>query len=490
MDELKYVYDIQKELSYLSGVYALLDWDEKTHMPSKGIEERAEQTALIYRLMYERMTSKKLVGALKKLKGRRLSKKDELVVNELGKQVTKLIRVPKDLMVEIARTSVIASSKWQEARKKDDFTIFKPHLKRLVKLKIKQAKLINPKLTPYDALLDDYEEGMTSEKLTTLFDYLKKELVQLVEEIKHTKQFKKQKELNGDVLKERQERLVKNIIKLTGINNDTVALDISAHPFTLRISQKDVRITTRYPNVFDAFFSAVHESGHALYELGLPKEYNNTLIHESASLGLHESQSRFWENQIMRSKQFWQGYAKHFSKLTGIKIRWSELYKKANIVKPSFIRTEADEVTYCLHVILRFEIERDLINGKLKVDDAKEVWNKKMQEYLGIVPKKDNDGILQDVHWSFSFGYFPTYAIGTIYSSQIRREIEKEIKNFPELVRKHQFAPILNWLRKNIHEKGKTMTADEIIRNACGKGLNPETYITYLREKYEEIYGV
>jgi carboxypeptidase Taq len=490
MNALKFIYQAQKEITELSGIYALLDWDEKTNMPPKGIDDRAEQEALIYKLIFERMTSDEMCKALSKLKKQRLSRKQKIILKELDKQVKKLMRVPKKLAVQIAKEAVLASSKWQEARKQNNLQIFLPSLKKLVALKRKQARLINPKLTPYDALLDDFEEGMRSEKLDKIFGKLKKELIQLLEKIKKTKEYKSQKEMRLATKQKDKEALAEDIIKKMMLTKESSRLDVSAHPFTLRISKSDVRITTRYTTVFDGFFSAIHEGGHALYELGMPKEYKNTVIYDAPSTGLHESQSRMWENQIARSKNFWKGYAKSFSRITKKKLSWKDLYTAVNIIKPSFIRVDADEITYCLHVILRYEIEKNLINGKLKAEDADKEWNKKMKELLGITPKNDNQGMLQDVHWSCGlFGYFPTYALGTIYARQICSQAEKEIKSFSELVKKQDFAKIIGWLRKKIHTKGKTMTAEETVKKICGKGLDAEEFTDYLAKKYSEIYA-
>jgi len=487
--ELKYIYQVQKEISILSGISALLGWDQETHMPKKGSENRAEQEVMIQNLIYSKITSEKLWKAINYLKKQKLSEKDKIVLRELEKDVSRARKIPREFVEKFSKEIVKANSLWQKARKENDFEIFKPSLKNLVKLSQKKAHYLNPKVEPYDALLDIFEEGMTSEKLTKLFSTLKEELVNLLEKIKKSKKYKNQSKANFKMSKEKQEKISKDIVQKMGISFDEVCYDVSPHPFTTTIGKNDVRITSRYENAFESFFSTVHEAGHALYELGLPKEFENTFVKDAPSLGIHESQSRFWENMIAKSKSFWKGYFRFYKKNLKEKINLQDFYEKINRVKPSYIRVNADEVTYCLHVILRFEIERDLINGKIKVEDVRDIWNKKFEEMFGIKVPDDNSGALQDIHWAHgSFGYFPTYAIGTIYSSQILKKLKEVFPNFDELVRNQKFNGILKWLRENIHSKGRTMLADEIIRNACESGLNPKVFIKYLTDKYSKIY--
>jgi carboxypeptidase Taq len=275
-----------------------------------------------------------------------------------------------------------------------------------------------------------------------------------------------------------------------GITKETSSIDTSPHPFTARMGINDVRITNRYIDSIESFFVAVHEAGHALYELGLPKKYANTVIYNAASIGLHESQSKFWEYMIGRNELFWKGYFNRYKKFLGKNMNWQNFYKNINQVKSSLVRVDADEVTYCLHIILRFEIERDLINGVIGTRNVKDIWNKKMKDMFGLTIKNDNDGIMQDMHWSMgAFGYFPTYAIGTIYSSQLYKQLIKDIPKAKSMIRRQDFKQIVKLLRNNIHHKGKTMKAEQIIKRTCGEGLNPEALIDYLNSKYSKIYG-
>lgn len=488
--EMKHILKAQEDIGYLSGVSALLDWDEKTFMPENGISARGEQTRIINSIIHEKTIDPKLYSSLRQLQKGKLNKHDQLIVNELNKNISKIRRLPKQLVDDLSRATVNASALWQKARKKNNFNLFKPALKGVIALKKKQAKYLNPTLSPYDSLLNEHEEGLRSEKVTELFEYLKKELVILLNDIKGSPAFK---QINRPKIRANeisQETLCRDIITRMGLKRDQVAFNKSAHPFTIRIAANDIRITTRYTDPLEAFLAAVHEAGHALYELNLPKAFENTVIYDAASFGLHESQSRFWENMVCRSQEFWKGYFAILKKQFGVQGNWQGFYKRLNVVKPSFIRVNADEVTYALHIVLRYEIERDLISGKLKVDKAKEVWNRKFREMFGITPPSDNYGILQDVHWSFgAFGYFPTYAIGTIYASQIFDALKCSYPDLSTQISQLQFKKITSWLKRNIHSKGKSMLAEEIIRSACKHGLNPQVFVKYLRSKYSKIYN-
>lgn len=487
--ELEYIYSVQKEIVALRGLMELLDWDEKVCMPAKGIGARAEQTKIISDIMYMRMTSDQLWKALEKARKQKLPRKDAIVVKELHKQVKKIKRLPRSLVQEITHHSVMASGKWQEARKKDDFKVFKPALKKMVELKRREAKYLDPKAKcPYDALLDDYEEGMTTEKLTEFFDGLKKGLVPLLKKIKSTEAYRKQKKPKIRMSQAEQQRVLQDMLDMMGLEHDRTRLDRSAHPFTISAGPDDVRITTRYIGFRESFWAGVHEAGHALYELNLPKQFKDTVIHSAPSFGMHESQSLFWEKQVISGKSFWKAYFPTIKKHTSMTP--DRFYKAMNQVRPSFVRVEADEVTYCLHIILRFEIERDLVNGKLSVDKAEAEWNRRFKEMLGLTVRKDNDGILQDMHWSMgAIGYFPSYAIGMVYASQLMKQMSKEMRGAEKKIENLEFARIADWLRKNVHSRGKTMLAEDIIRKVCGSGLDHKVFIDYLTRKYSKIYG-
>jgi len=498
--ELKLIYNIQKDISTLGSVLALLDWDQKTYMPKEGNKSRAEQIASIGKIIHEKFLSDELYKSVKKLHNprvfRKLKKKDKVVVARLYKDVLDARKLPADFVEEMARLTSISVMKWQEAKEKNDFKIFAPWLKKVIKLKRKQAEYVKFPGHTYNSLLDDFEEGMTVEKLKPVFEKLKVELINLLEEIKKTKTYKNQNNLvRGEKFSiTKQKRINQDIIKMMTLSPSKSRLDISSHPFTLGISMDDVRITTKYSetDLFSSVTATIHEAGHCLYHLGLPRKFETTVIAGPASIGLHESQSKFWENMVGRNIWFWTYYFPIFKRKFKEELKTAVLrdfYKDVNRVEPTMIRIYADEVTYCLHVILRFELELDMIEGKLKVDDLPKVWNKKMKKFLGIRPKNNQEGVLQDMHWGLgAFGYFPTYAIGCIYAAQLFNRLLKEKPSVKNKIEKGNFKPMVDWLGKKVHRYGKILTAEEIIKKSCGKGLDPEAFVLYLRNKYLGLY--
>lgn len=498
-ESLNYIYKQQKELSTLGGIGALLGWDQMTYMPPKGVEERSEQIALISKLSHEKIISDVFWNHVQSLSNpdvfSQISDKDKAVVKRLEKDLEKARKVPAEFVERFAKITTLAYQAWEEARKKNDFKVFSPHLEKIISLEKEYADYINLPGPKYNSLLDDYEEGMTVDRLRQEFGYLKSNLIELLNKIKSTTTYENQEKLDIKFDEPTQRKLCNIVIDKMLLKKESSRLDVSTHPFTTAMGNDDVRITTSFerPNPLFSFFSTVHEAGHGLYEQGMPRgEYKDTVISDSPSLGLHESQSRFWENQIARSRSFWKYFYPVFKDVAPnqfTNIDFESWYRKINLVEPSLIRVEADELTYCLHVILRFEIEADLMDDKINVSELPQIWNSKMDEMLGITPQSDVDGVLQDMHWSGgSFGYFPTYAIGTIYASQLFKKLIETNNNLLNEIERADFANILNWLRENIHKYGRLMTADEIIKNACGEGLNSKIFIDYLKEKYSQIY--
>jgi carboxypeptidase Taq len=329
------------------------------------------------------------------------------------------------------------------------------------------------------------------------FSYLKPQLIKILNKIKESDLFQKQYDLNINFDSEKQKELCLLIINKMLVPQDRARLDESTHPFTTSIGNDDIRFTTNYGRnkPLFSFFSTLHEAGHALYDLGMLKgEYTDTVISDAPSVGLHESQSRFWENMVGRSFSFWKYFYGEFKKTNSKQFKNIDLESwnlYVNRVKPSFIRIEADELTYCLHIILRFEIETDLINERINVKELPNLWNEKMEELLGIIPKNNKEGVLQDMHWSTGdFGYFPTYAIGTIYSSQLFHQLEHEYPELYNEIENGNFSNILSWLTDHVYKHGRLMTAEDIIKNTCGEGLNPKIFIEYLRNKYYNLYQV
>jgi len=500
-DSLDYIYNKQKELSVLGGIGALIGWDQMTYMPKMGAERKSEQSAALSKILHKKIISDEFWKHIEKLNQEsiynQLEEKDKHVVKRLYKDVGKSRRLPSEFVVRMSKKTTLGYQAWEQARQKNDFKIFQPNLEKIIELEKEYYTFFDIPGPKYNTLLDDYEEGMTADKLKKEFTYLKKELVELLEKIKNSDVYKKQIEFKKNITVDQQKRLCKKVMDTMNLPADRTRLDESTHPFTTSMGYDDVRITTSFQREgpLFSFFSTIHEAGHALYELGMPKnEYKNTVISDSPSLGLHESQSRFWENMISRSKSFWKYFYPLFKKTspeTFKDIEFDKWYQIVNQVKPSLIRVEADELTYCLHVILRFEIETDMMEDKINVGDLPQIWNEKMYEMLGIKPKNDVEGVLQDMHWSGgSIGYFPTYAIGTIYSAQIYNQISKENPNMQIEIENGNFNNILKWLRKNIHQYGRLMMADEIIKKSCGGGLNSEVFIKYLKEKYLDLYNL
>jgi len=496
-ESLDFIYKEQKELSTFGGIAALLGWDQMTHMPKMGAAERSEQGALISRLSHDKVISdnfwKHIQILLKNLDN--LSEKDKAVVTRLVKDVEKSRKIPSDFVERMSRTTTLSYQSWEDARAKNDFKVFAPHLGKIINLEKEYCDYIKLPGPKYNTLLDDYEEGMTVDVLKKEFSFLKTNLVDILQKIMSSETYSKQEKIDIKVDKEKQKKLSQIIFEKMHLPNEKARIDVSTHPFTTSIGIDDVRITTNYDrdSPLFSFFSTIHEAGHALYELGMPgEEFKYTVISDSPSLGLHESQSRFWENNIARSMSFWKYFYSIFQNTSGYS--YSNLdnwYKLINQVRPSLIRVEADELTYCLHVILRFELEVDLMDDKIKVDDLPQLWNEKMNDMFGIIPKNDVEGLLQDMHWSGgSIGYFPTYAIGSIYSSQIHKKISEVNANLETEIEQGNFQNILNWLRENIHKFGRLMTADEIIKNACGEGFNSKIFVDYLKNKYFSLYGV
>jgi carboxypeptidase Taq len=503
IDELKksleFIYNQQRELSVFGGISALLGWDQMTYMPKNGATNRSEQSALISHLSHEKMVSDEFWNHIQKLTKNieHLEEKDKIVVRKLENDIEKSRKIPSDFVIRMAKTAIISYQKWEEARSKNDFNIFSPYLNKIIGLEKEYCNYINLPGPKYNSLLDRYEEGMTVDRLENELNILKKNLVVLIDDIKNSKIYENQTKQKITLNTNSQKKFTKLILKKMLLPLNRSRIDESTHPFTTSIGYDDVRITTNYKkeNSLFSFFSTIHEAGHALYELGLPQDqYKNTVISDSSSIGLHESQSRFWENMIARSKPFWDYFFPvfhHKGLISSKNIDINKWYAIVNAVRPSLIRVEADELTYCLHVILRFEIETDLIREKIKVNELPIIWNAKMEEMFGIIPSTAVEGVLQDMHWSGgSIGYFPTYAIGTIYASQLFNQLIKENPDILFEISQGNFNNIVTWLRKRIHIHGRIMQADEIIKKVCGEGLNSRIFLNYLKNKYYQLYDI
>jgi carboxypeptidase Taq len=486
------IQELRNELVIMSkygAALGVLGWDQEVNIPKKGHAFRGEVNALLSADLHRRFTSDKFVGLVKKLrepaKFDKLSKDEQIIVRETWRDVEKSLKIPTDLVEEMARLATEAFAAWADAREKSDFKIYQPYLQKIVALNQKEAELLGYKESPYDALLDGFEPELTAARIEEVFTPLAKELSQIVKNVKGKPEPKLPKaKYPIDI----QVKLNHKIAADLGYDLDAGRIDVSPHPFTMGLHPTDVRITTRYQE--DDFYYAVgctvHETGHALYEQGLLPKYYGTPLGEVGSLGLHESQSRMWENFVGRSIE----YCHYLNTLLveyfpdNPKLTDEQVYDHLNHVQPSLIRVEADETTYNLHIVLRFEIEKGLIEGTIKVADLPEIWNAKMKQYLHIEVPDDAHGVLQDVHWSHgTIGYFPTYTLGNIYAAQLYNKAKSEIQNLEAGFAEGEFASLLKWLRKNVHQEGSRYYPEELIKKVTGEGLNSKYLVDYLKTK-------
>jgi carboxypeptidase Taq len=403
------------------------------------------------------------------------------------------VRVPSSLVAELSKARAEAQQAWRQARRNDDFSQFAPHLERLVELSVEKAEAIGYEDEPYDALLTEYEPGRTTAEVASLFDALRDDLVPLVDAIDDSPQVENAI-LRGTYPQSTQREFGHSVIEDFGYDFDRGRQDVSAHPFTTAFSANDVRLTTRYDedNVASALFSTIHEAGHGLYEQGIDPALDRTPLGEATSLSIHESQARLWENHVGRSRPFWRRYLPRLKDAFPDALGDAALdpfYRAINRVEPSLIRVEADEVTYNLHVMLRFELERGLIDGSVSVNELPERWNDAMDAYLGVVPETDANGVLQDVHWSQgAFGYFPTYTLGTLTAAQLMEAIQDDLPDLTGHIADGHFEPLLGWLRTHIHQHGRILEAPDLLDRATGASLSAAPWLRYVRDKFGALY--
>jgi carboxypeptidase Taq len=490
--------DLKNHLAIVTDIgdaNSLLSWDQNTKMPAGANVARGQMMATLGILAHERMTDKRVGKWLKELGQAKLSPVDVAMVRQARRAYDRSTKIPASFVETWAKQRSKAQAVWIEARQKNDFNLFAPELKKVFDLSRQYADYLGYKEHPYDALHDSYEVGSTVANVKKVFEPLRNETVNLVKAIQSKKQ-------NGDKVLHQaydeslQEKFAVEVVKTFGYDFNFGRLDRTVHPFAQGISKYDVRITTRYsPNFLStALFGTMHEAGHAMYEQGIADKYYRTPLGEAISLGIHESQSRMWENLVGRSRPFWQWayptLQKTFPKQLK-RVALEPFYQAINKVEPSFIRVEADEVTYNLHVMVRFEIELALLEGSLKIKDLPEAWNAKYQEYLGITPKTDSEGCLQDVHWSFGLiGYFPTYTLGNIMSVQLFEAAKKAHSEIEQEMTEGKFDKLFSWLRQNVHEHGSRYLPQELLKRATGSTLDSGPYVAYLNKKFGSLYGL
>lgn len=486
------------DVSDLEKTGELLGWDRQTNMPAGGAQMRGEHMATVSRLAHNIFTSDEvgqLLGGLE-ASGVGGGKTDEdFIVLATRRKYDRARKIPSDLVARHARTSAMAQEKWLEGRAKKDFGPFAPALKEVVAIQAEMAETIGGPGGPYDSLLDLTEPGFTREELATLFGDLKKVLVPLVREIGAHQDRVDASFLQQPWDERRQWQTTQEATRAIGFDFTRGRQDRSVHPFETAFSVDDVRITTRIdPNYLPmALYGSMHEAGHGLYEQGLPRRFMRTPVAEGSSSGMHESQSRMWENLVGRSLPFWTFFFPKLQEIYPEQLKGKtaeEMYRAVNHSHPSLIRVEADEVTYNLHIIVRFELEDDILNGRLKVEDLSSAWNKKMKEQLGIEPANDLEGVLQDIHWTFAFASFPSYTLGNVISAQLFEAARKAIPDLDERHAHGDFSALLGWLRDHVHQEGAKYTTKELIRRATGKELTAAPYLDYIQGKFKGIYGL
>jgi len=490
--------EILTEISDLRYSSAVLGWDQQTYMPPGGAEARGNQLALLHRLAHEMSTTSEMGKLLDDLKPFAATldpdSDDARLVKVTARAYEKATRVPTKYVVEFAQATTLGQQAWMEARAASNFSIFQPHLEKIVALRQEYASYFPNFEHPYDALLDDYEPGMKTAEVKEIFDGLRPKQVELIKAIA-SKPKVDDSFLHRPFDEKKQWDFGVEIISQFGYDWNRGREDKAAHPFTIEFGINDVRITTRVDPSFlnSMLFGTMHECGHALYGLGATPELERTGLEGGASLGVHESQSRLWENLVGRSMPMWEHFYPRlqevFPQLSGISL--DKFYKGINKVQPSFIRVEADEATYNLHIMLRLEIEIAMLEGKVAVKDLPALWNAKMKEYLGVTPPNDAKGVLQDIHWSSGMiGYFPTYALGNLISAQLWEKINQEIPDLPVQIRSGKFDALLGWLRNNIHRHGAKFEPQELVQKITGSKIDPAAYVSYLTRKFGEIYGL
>ena len=490
------VMEIYREVSDLQAALALMGWDQETHMPPKGAASRGRQLATLSGLAHERITSDEMRGALDGALSESLTADEAVNVREIARSSDRAVKIPVDLVKTMAETSSAAIGVWIKARQEDDFPAFAPWIDKLVALQRKVAEAVGYEDEPYDALLDEYEPYASTKETAAVFDSIRAPLVDLVERIASSDVKPRTDFLERNYPVDDQRRMGVMAAERMGFDFEAGRLDTSPHPFCTHMGVNDVRLTTRYSEnlPMQSFFGVIHEAGHGLYEQGQAPEHEGTPRGASVSLGIHESQSRLWENMVGRSRAFWRYFYPEFTAIFPdhtADVSEEEVYAAVNEVKPSLIRVEADEITYNLHILLRFEIERGLFTDDYAAGDLSAVWNEKMKAFLGIEPPDDRDGVLQDIHWSHgSFGYFPTYTLGNLYAAQFYRAAELEIPDLTGQIARGELLPLRDWLRNRIHRPGMTYRAGELVQHVTGEALTADYFLAYIQDKYSTLYSL
>jgi len=489
-----------KDQALLASCGSVLGWDERTYMPHEGSTHRAEQMALLARLGHEMLTAPQIGELLAEVEGSPLVKAPHAAhaanAREIRRAYDRAVKLPKELVEEIARVTTRAQQVWQEARKANDFATFRPWLEKIVHLKRQEAAAIGYTGAPYNALLDEYEPGATVADITRLFAELRKDLVPLVAAIAGSQRKPKRDVLEREFPVDRQQIFGQEAAAAIGFDFAAGRLDTTTHPFCSGIGPGDCRLTTRYhPHRFnEAFFGTLHEAGHGIYEQNLDPEHYGTPCGSACSLGIHESQSRMWENLVGRSRPFWEHFfprARQVFPTSLSDVSLDDWLFAVNDVQPSFIRVEADEATYNMHIILRYELEQALIAGELQPADVPAAWNDKFKQSFGLTPPSDALGCLQDIHWSMGgIGYFPTYTLGNLFAAQFMEQARQDLGDLDGAFRRGEFGGLKGWLNQKIHRPGQKFRAGALCEQITGRPLGHKPLVNYLRGKYAPLYGI
>ncbi len=486
-----------EENNRLGGIMGILYWDQEVIMPEGASESRAQQVGTLAGILHEKTTHPemgKLLDRLPRATRNGFTAFEWCNIREARRDFDMATRIPKTLVTELAELSSRAHRVWVKARAENRFSDFAMVLKRLVDLKIKWAGYVFPDLQPYDANIDIYERGTTQKDITPVFDKLKAELIPLLKSIQESGYQPDTNFLSGHFPIEKQEALGRKISEEMGFQFDKGRMDISVHPFCGGSHPTDVRITTRYrtDNFVESLYAVIHETGHGLYEQGRMQNGRDLPVSDALTMGIHESQSLFWERMIAQGRPFCTHYLPLFAKTFPKNFKGvtpEMFYEAINVSQPSLIRVEADEVTYPMHVILRYELEKGLFDGSIQVEDLPELWNAKMKEYLGVEPPTDTLGVLQDTHWSGgAFGYFPSYTLGAIYASQFYQALIQAKSGIEKQVEAGNLTPVRDWLGIQIHQQGRLLSVPALVKQVTGENLNPEIFLNYLKNKYRQIY--
>jgi carboxypeptidase Taq len=485
---------LTQSLADLKAMGSILSWDQETMMPSKGAATRARQRATAAAIYHEKLTDSTLTDLMKRLEDMDLASWERRCLQEMRREQAKALCVPRRLVEDLAETAATAYEFWVKARHESDFSKFAPWLGKILSLKREEAQCLNISESLYENLVDEYEPGMKESALERIFNRVHPHLTLLLERIMASPVQSRIRRFKGSFSTPAQKGFGRDVLSAMGFDWGAGRLDQSPHPFCTGFSPQDVRITTRYlqEDFSAALFGIIHEGGHALYEQGLNPTHHGLPICEAISLGIHESQSRLWENQVGRNRAFWSFWLPRLKNAFPGQledISHDEFILSVNLVESSPVRVTADEVTYGLHIIIRFELERALLNGDLEVKSLPTEWNQRMESYLGIRPRNDAEGVLQDIHWSHGLiGYFPTYLLGNLYAAQLMDQAVKKIPDLEKNIAAGNLMPLREWLRTNVHMLGKTLTADEMIVKITGETLNPEFFLSYLKTKFEDLY--